>query len=390
MRIKDYTGHKQENGFLTAIERIPYYKRNRTYYKCLCDCGSITLIEGTNFSKEHTISCGCKSSRNGTRQFDFLHQYRFDSEDKIYQVYKHTSPSGKVYIGMTKQSVDRRSQNGNGYNTQRLFWNAIQKYGWDNFEHDILEENLTHDEACEREIYYIHLYKSNIRKYGYNVTSGGDGCRDRGKQIAQIKNGIIVNVFSSEIEATKKLKMSHGAIGNYINDGMEHGGYILKIIPFEEYLANKNNESKKDLLIFKNNILQENNRKQISKNKKGRIAVCKYSLDGKFIEKYEGLNEAGELNNTSNICYAIKNNAQAGGFLWKYDDGDYSDIEPYNDKKYNAKAVRKIDKLTNKILCTYCSMIEAEKDTGISFKQIWKACNGQHKTSGGYIWEYAD
>ena len=42
------------------------------------------------------------------------------------------------------------------------------------------------------------------------------------------------------------------------------------------------------------------------------------------------------------------------------------------------------------VLITYKSLIEAEKDTGISFKQIWKACNGQRKTVGGYIWHYVD
>ena len=42
------------------------------------------------------------------------------------------------------------------------------------------------------------------------------------------------------------------------------------------------------------------------------------------------------------------------------------------------------------VLSTYKSLIEAEKDTGISFKQIWKACNGKRKTVGGYIWRYVD
>lgn len=387
MSIKDYTGQKQEHGFLTAIERFPHYKRNRTYYKCLCDCGNTTFVEGANFSTQHTISCGCKSSQICLRQYDFLHQYRFDSEEKIYKIYKHTSPSSKVYIGMTKQTVDRRSQNGNGYNTQRLFWNAIQKYGWENFEHDILEDNLTHDEACEREQYYIRLYKSNIRKFGYNVTSGGDGCKDRGKQIAQIKNGSIVNVFSSEKDASKKLKMSHGSIGNYVNDGVEHGGYILKTISFEKYLEYKNQENEKDLYSFRNNIFDENTNKQIEKNKKGRISICKYSLDGKFIEKYDGINEAGELNNTSNICYAIKHNAQAGGYMWRYDNGDYSDIEPYH---ANGRRVMQIDIKSNEIISIYKSLKEAEINTGISFKQIWKGCNGQRKSVGGYIWKYAD
>lgn len=49
-------------------------------------------------------------------------------------VYKHTSPSAKVYIGVTKKNVDERwSGNGNRYRGSASFHNAIKKYGWDNF-----------------------------------------------------------------------------------------------------------------------------------------------------------------------------------------------------------------------------------------------------------------
>ena len=55
-----------------------------------------------------------------------------------YVVYKHTSPSGKVYIGITGQDIHRRwRNNGEGYRGQ-LFYNAIKKYGWENISHEIL------------------------------------------------------------------------------------------------------------------------------------------------------------------------------------------------------------------------------------------------------------
>ena len=39
-----------------------------------------------------------------------------DNVEKTYCVYKHTSPSGKVYIGMTcKDPPEKRWSNGNGY-----------------------------------------------------------------------------------------------------------------------------------------------------------------------------------------------------------------------------------------------------------------------------------
>jgi group I intron endonuclease len=79
----------------------------------------------------------------------------------------------KVYVGQTSQNVKRRWKNGSNYKDCSYFYNAIQKYGWDNFEHIILKENLSHDEANYWEAYYINLYNSNNREFGYNLESGG-------------------------------------------------------------------------------------------------------------------------------------------------------------------------------------------------------------------------
>ena len=64
-------------------------------------------------------------------------------QEKKWKVYKHKAPNEKIYIGITSQDPERRWQNGYGYATQQLFWRAIQKYGWENIQHEILEENLT-------------------------------------------------------------------------------------------------------------------------------------------------------------------------------------------------------------------------------------------------------
>lgn len=82
-----------------------------------------------------------------------------------YTVYKHTTPSNKVYIGITSQNVNKRWQNGYGYTGSKYFSRAISKYGWDNIRHDILYENLTKERACEIEIELIDKYKS----YDYHL-----------------------------------------------------------------------------------------------------------------------------------------------------------------------------------------------------------------------------
>ena len=66
-----------------------------------------------------------------------------------WKVYMHKSPSGKVYIGVTKRNLEIRWANGEGYKKQPHFYSAIKKYGWDNFEHLIIQEYLTREEASK-------------------------------------------------------------------------------------------------------------------------------------------------------------------------------------------------------------------------------------------------
>lgn len=94
----------------------------------------------------------------------------------MYTVYKHTcKANGKVYIGITRQSVERRWQNGHGY-AGTFFGNAISKYGWDGFEHEVLFTGLTKETACDMEQFLIVYYRSNNRECGYNISIGGETC----------------------------------------------------------------------------------------------------------------------------------------------------------------------------------------------------------------------
>lgn len=90
-----------------------------------------------------------------------------------YTVYKHTSPSGKVYIGITSMSLKKRWRNGAGYEGCPAMAKAVAKYGWDNFEHDVIAEGLNKEEAESMEIQLIAEYRSNNGNFGYNITSGG-------------------------------------------------------------------------------------------------------------------------------------------------------------------------------------------------------------------------
>jgi len=97
------------------------------------------------------------------------------TNENNYCVYCHTFPNGKKYVGLTSKGVKKRWLNGRGYskNHQRTMFYAIEKYGWGNIIHEIIEYGLSKTQSEQLEIKLIAQYKSNEIEFGYNLTSGG-------------------------------------------------------------------------------------------------------------------------------------------------------------------------------------------------------------------------
>lgn len=97
-----------------------------------------------------------------------------------YCVYLHTNRiNGKMYVGQTVHGDDpnKRWAYGLGYRNSAHFWSAIQKYGWDNFDHEVIANNLTSDEANKFERLLIKKLNTMDEKYGYNLCSGNNDKR---------------------------------------------------------------------------------------------------------------------------------------------------------------------------------------------------------------------
>lgn len=144
-------------------------------------------------------------------------------QDKKYCVYRHTSPSGKVYIGITCQNPIRRWNAGHGYRYQQYFYRAIQKYGWDNFTHEILYSDLTKEEACEKEIELIRFHRSNDKNYGYNLSSGGEatnaGCKlseEARKRISESRKGEKHPYYGKKLSEEHRQKLGDSHRGKHI------------------------------------------------------------------------------------------------------------------------------------------------------------------------------
>ena len=100
--------------------------------------------------------------------------------EKQWRVYVHINKiNGKRYVGITsKTRIEHRwGLAGCGYKKNPRFYSAIVKYGWDNFDHIILAEKLTESEAKAMEMHLIEEWQTMDSKYGYNLTSGGDGTK---------------------------------------------------------------------------------------------------------------------------------------------------------------------------------------------------------------------
>lgn len=105
--------------------------------------------------------------------------------EKQYCVYLHTIPKSitkydcdKYYVGITNDINRRWRQKGKMYERQ-IFYNAIKKYGWDNIKHEILFNNLSKEEAQQKEKEMIIFYNSQIGQNGYNVSEGGENVVDK-------------------------------------------------------------------------------------------------------------------------------------------------------------------------------------------------------------------
>lgn len=159
---------------------------------------------------------------------------------KTWIIYKHICKvNGKYYIGLTSQKdLNQRWKNGNGYKNNPLFYNAIKKYGWDAFNHEVIENNIsTLKEANERERYWIshyHSWKYDPECNGYNITPGGDGV-----ETARLMSNENETIKVSPLDFDKYL-----ALGYMFHDSIEYRPIKHKKW-YEEHKAEQNERTKK-------------------------------------------------------------------------------------------------------------------------------------------------
>lgn len=128
-------------------------------------------------------------------------------------IYKHTSPSGKSYIGQTTQKdPGMRWRNGRGYlsttsyGEQTYFARAIKKYGWKNFTHEILwkGEVSSIEELNQLEEDFI-LSEGTLAPDGYNLKTGGKNHITTEETRGRMKKNHVGNLGKKHSNETKAL-----------------------------------------------------------------------------------------------------------------------------------------------------------------------------------------
>ena len=261
-------------------------------------------------------------------------------EEKKWCVYIHRNKiNNKAYIGITSQSPNIRWKQGKGYYDCSYFYNAIKKYGWDNFEHIIWDENLTQNEAFHLERLLIGLFNTTNSDYGYNLSTGG--------QVGPI------GVRRSE-ETKEKLRK--------LNLGENNPNYGLK----------RSEETKKRMRDAMIGI------SKTYKNESGnplKVPIIQYTLDGEYVCEFSYAKEA--YNKTGISRSAIENclcglSYTAGGYIWKHSNEELTEEDII---LANSRKIRKLQTGNS----TYLWFDKQKQKYRVKFKQ-----NGEYVCTKSY------
>lgn len=282
---------------------------------------------------------------------------------ETWKIYKHQNKiNGKCYIGQTcRKNVSERWNNGKGYNGT-IFAKAIEKYGWDNFDHEIIEDNiLTQEEANEREQYWIEYYGS-YGENGYNMTRGGDDRSDKGLEVYQIDPDTlkIIKEYRSALFASRE---NNNAPVAFCCNREEKYKHHIKAVGFYWCYKKDWSEDWQPKIGFEHR-------------------VCQIDKDGNLVKIWESMSEAASSihRSISSLRQAIKCRCKCANFYW------------CNKNELNNFKIPGLRYHIRKVICVetgkiYNSIKEAEQETRI---RIRDCLTGRVNRAGSYHWKYIE
>lgn len=261
-----------------------------------------------------------------------------ETSERTFYIYCHTAPNGKRYVGQTCQRPERRWGEGRGYRSQEHFKRAIDKYGWDNFEHVVLCSVSSKENADFLEQWFIEKWDTFDPEHGYNHTKGGGGClghklspealmkirqANMGRKLSgdhrkKISDTLKRRYASGEIQSptmsvNARAKMSADRTGE---GNPMYGKHQTEAV---RKRIGAGHRGKKHSSEWKQNI--SDGRSASEKIK--RRAVNQYTSDGILVAQYRSIKEASDA--TGIVCSNIQSccnhlNWTTKGTVWRYQD----------------------------------------------------------------------
>jgi hypothetical protein len=217
------------------------------------------------------------------------------------------------------------------------------------------------------EIYYIKKYKNEGIKLSNLTNGGGLSGRETIEIYRYDENGDFKKKYNSLTEASEDVHVSISKISLALNQ--------------------KINKSSANCYWFTN--LQSKENIKFRKAAKRNILILQYSLDGIFLNKFNGQgdaeNKTGVKCKLINKCLRKDGYNQAGGYMWFYENKLPKEIKKYKNIKY--KSIVKFD-INDNLIEEYDSINKAIELNKYKSNSIYKCLNGKCKTSGGFKWKY--
>lgn len=315
--------------------------------------------------------------------------------ERIYFVYCHTNKSNnKKYFGITKQRPKDRWDSGHGYRSNRYFWSAIKKYGWDNFEHEIVAENLTEQEAKDMEIQLISDHNTTNREIGYNITLGGEsGNGIILSQEARQKISIANKGHPTSKETRDKISKAHkGKIGLRGRDSPNYG---RKATEETKRLLSISHSGEKHRLYGKSQPKETRDKIGVSKS----IQVVQLDLNGNLIREWKSLTmakEEGFQDSKISSCCKGKRFTHRN-YVWMYK-SEYNNLSQAELQSRFEEVRKQVLKYANKSIVQLTldgkfikewDSISSTTKYGFNKGTISNCCRHRQKSYKGYLWKYS-